>query len=100
MVTKRGIEANLEKIEAILQMPTPKSVKDIQKLAGRMASLSWFILKAADKGLPFFKILRNVKKFEWTPECDKAFNYLKQYLSSTPILAKPDKGNRYTCTWL
>ncbi|KAL0313116.1 UNVERIFIED_CONTAM: hypothetical protein Sradi_5710900 [Sesamum radiatum] len=50
MVTKRGIEANIEKIEAILQMPTPKSVKDIQKLAGRTIFLSNFISKSADKG--------------------------------------------------
>ncbi|KAL0405120.1 UNVERIFIED_CONTAM: Transposon Tf2-12 polyprotein [Sesamum latifolium] len=61
MVIERGIEANPEKIEAILQMPTSKSVKDIKKLAGRMTSLNRFILKAVDKSLPFFKILRNVK---------------------------------------
>ncbi|KAL0448452.1 UNVERIFIED_CONTAM: hypothetical protein Slati_1401600 [Sesamum latifolium] len=40
MLTERGIEANSEKLEAILHMLTPKSVKDIQKLAGRMTSLS------------------------------------------------------------
>ncbi|KAL0445028.1 UNVERIFIED_CONTAM: hypothetical protein Slati_2225500 [Sesamum latifolium] len=71
MLTKRRIDANPEKIDAILQMPTSKSVKDIQKLAGRMTSLSQFISKAADKSLPFYKIMRNLKKFEWTPKCDK-----------------------------
>ncbi|KAL0440115.1 UNVERIFIED_CONTAM: hypothetical protein Slati_2494500 [Sesamum latifolium] len=92
MVTKRRIEANPKKIEAILQMPTPRSIKDIQKLAGKLASLSRFISKAADKGLPFFKILRNVKNFEWTLECDKVFNDLKEYLSSPLLLVKPIEG--------
>lgn len=55
MVTERGIEANFEKIEAILKMPLPRYVKDIQKLSGWMASLSRSISKLADKGLPFFK---------------------------------------------
>ncbi|KAK4403168.1 hypothetical protein Sango_1057500 [Sesamum angolense] len=89
MVTKRGMEASPEKIEVVLHMLTPKFVKDTEKLAGRMASLIRFISKATNKGLPFFKILRNVKNFDWTPECDKAFNDLKEYLSFPPILAKP-----------
>ncbi|KAL0328103.1 UNVERIFIED_CONTAM: hypothetical protein Scaly_2242900 [Sesamum calycinum] len=50
MVTKRGIEANPEKIEASLQIPMPKSMKDIHKLTGRMTFLSRFISKAANKG--------------------------------------------------
>ncbi|GKV30032.1 hypothetical protein SLEP1_g38898 [Rubroshorea leprosula] len=75
MVSWKGIEVNLEKIRAIAEMEPPKSVKDIQRLIGRVAALHRFISKSADKCLPFFKIMRSAaqkdesskqKKFEWT----------------------------------
>ncbi|GKV02599.1 hypothetical protein SLEP1_g15017 [Rubroshorea leprosula] len=57
MVSQRGIEVNPEKIRAIAEMEPPKSVKDIQRLTGRVVALHRFISKSADKCLPFFKIM-------------------------------------------
>ncbi|GKU98065.1 hypothetical protein SLEP1_g11117 [Rubroshorea leprosula] len=57
MVSRRGIEVNLEKIRAITEMEPPKSIKDIQRLTERVATLHRFISKSADKCLPFFKIM-------------------------------------------
>ena len=57
MVTQRGIEANPEKIRAILDMKHPSSKKEVQKLTGRVAALSRFISKSAERCLPFFKVL-------------------------------------------
>ncbi|GKV48210.1 hypothetical protein SLEP1_g55036 [Rubroshorea leprosula] len=57
MVSRRGIEVNPEKIKAVVEMEPPKSVKDIQRLTGRVAALHRFISKSADKCLPFFKIM-------------------------------------------
>ncbi|GKV51647.1 hypothetical protein SLEP1_g58282 [Rubroshorea leprosula] len=97
MVSRRGIEVNPEKIRAIAEMEPPKSVKDIQRLTGRVAALHRFISKSADKCLPFFKIMRSAtqkdesgkqKKFEWSQECQAAFEELKSYLSSPPLLTK------------
>ncbi|GKV35987.1 hypothetical protein SLEP1_g44174 [Rubroshorea leprosula] len=59
MVSRRGIEVNPEKIKAVAEMEPPKSVKDIQRLIGRVAALHRFISKSADKCLPFFKIMRS-----------------------------------------
>ena len=53
MVSQRGIEINPEKIQAILEMTSPKSVKDIQRLAGRVATFNRFISRSADKCLSF-----------------------------------------------
>ncbi|GKU99462.1 hypothetical protein SLEP1_g12312 [Rubroshorea leprosula] len=52
MVSRRGIEVNLEKIKAVAEMEPPKSVKDVQRLTGRVAALHRFISKSADKCLP------------------------------------------------
>ena len=55
MVSQRGIEANPEKVKAILNMTSPKIVKEVQKLIGRIAALNKFVSKVTDKCLPFFK---------------------------------------------
>ncbi|KAL0307470.1 UNVERIFIED_CONTAM: hypothetical protein Sangu_3029100 [Sesamum angustifolium] len=62
MVTQRGTEANSLKIKAIIDMKAPTNVNEVQKLMGRIASLSHFISKAVEKSLPFFKVLRKAKK--------------------------------------
>ena len=85
MVSQRGIEANPDKIQAILDMEPPKNIKEVQSLTGRVATLNRFVFKATDKRLPFFKILR--KAFEWTDECQKAFQDLKVYLTTTSLLS-------------
>ena len=58
MVSQRGIEANPEKVRAIIDMTSPRTVKEVQKLTGRIAALNRFISKAIDKCLPFFKTLK------------------------------------------
>ncbi|KAL2243755.1 UNVERIFIED_CONTAM: Retrovirus-related Pol polyprotein from transposon opus [Sesamum indicum] len=55
MVSERGIEANPEKIQAIMKLRSPTSIKEVQKLTGKIASLSRFISRSADRSLSFFK---------------------------------------------
>ena len=56
-----------------------------------MAVLNHFISRLGEKGLPFFKLLKKTSKFEWTTEADEAFQKLKEYLSTSPILTPPEK---------
>ena len=58
MVSQRGIEANPEKVRAILEMSSLKTIKEVQSLTGKVAALNRFVLKATDKCLPFFKTLK------------------------------------------
>ncbi|XP_059669203.1 uncharacterized protein LOC132314344 [Cornus florida] len=90
MVSRRGIEANPKKIRAVIDMRSPRSTKDLQRLTGKIAALSRLISRSTDKCLPFFRVLR--KAFEWTPECEQAFKELKQYLSSPPLLSRTIPG--------
>ena len=64
MVSQRGIEANLDKIRAIMEKTPPKNVKEVQSLNGKVAALNRFVSRATDKCLPFFRTLK--KSFEWT----------------------------------
>jgi hypothetical protein len=67
MVSKRGIQVNPQKIEALRRMQPPSSRKEVQRLTGRIASLNRFISKAAERSLPFFKVLRTNSTFQWGP---------------------------------
>ena len=75
VVSQRGIKTNPKKVQAILDMASPKTVKEVQKLIGRIAALNRFVSKETDKCLPFFKILKQA--FTWIEECEKAFQELK-----------------------
>ena len=90
MVSRRGIEANPDKIRAIMEMTPPRNVKEVQSLNGKIAALNRFVSRATNKCLPFFRILR--KSFEWTAECQQAFEELKAYLSSPPLLSSTQPG--------
>ena len=90
MVSQRGIEVNLEKVRAILELKPPRTVKAVQSLNGKVAALNRFVSKATDRCLPFFRILK--KSFEWTDECQKAFEDLKKYISSPPLLSPSMPG--------
>nr|XP_025702600.1 uncharacterized protein LOC112803314 [Arachis hypogaea] len=89
MITQRGVEANPEKCQAILQMKSPGCIKDVQRLAGRLTSLSRFLRASATKALPFFNLMRKGIAFEWTPACEEAFMQFKEILAAPPVLGKP-----------
>ena len=73
-----------------MELKPPKTVKAVQSLNGKVAALNRFVSKATDKCLPFFRVLK--KSFEWTDECQKAFEDLKKYLSSPPFLSPSVPG--------
>ena len=85
MVSHRGIEANPKKIKSILDMKPPQNIKEVQSLTERVAALNRFVSKVTNKCLPFFRVLK--KAFEWTDECQKAFQDLKMYLVAAPLLS-------------
>ena len=94
IVNHRGIEANPDKIKAVLDMPSPSGIKEVQRLTGRIAALSRFVSRASDKCQPFFQILK--KAFQWDTKCEEAFSALKTYLISPPILGSPIEGELLT----
>ncbi|XP_077232426.1 uncharacterized protein LOC143869752 [Tasmannia lanceolata] len=73
-------------------MEPPTTAVEVQRLAGRITALGRFMPKSAEKCQPFFKQVKNIREFEWTPACQEAFKALKQYLQTPPVLAKPEPG--------
>ena len=90
MVSQRGIEVNQDKIWAIMEMVPLRNIKEVQSLNGKVAALNRFVSRATDKCLPFLCTLK--KSFEWTADCQQAFEDLKAYLSSLPLLSPSKPG--------
>jgi hypothetical protein len=68
LVSVKGNKANLDKINAIVDMKPLQSRKEVQRLTGRIAMLNRFMVKLAERSLPFFKVLRGSSSFEWGSE--------------------------------
>ncbi|XP_058181250.1 uncharacterized protein LOC131299688 [Rhododendron vialii] len=91
LVTRRGIEADLNQIKAVKDLRLPRTNKEVQRLTGMAAALNQFISKSSNKCHAFFHALKGKSRrsFELTPDCDSALAELKEYLSSAPLLVKP-----------
>ncbi|GJV12266.1 reverse transcriptase domain-containing protein [Tanacetum coccineum] len=91
MVTSEGIRANPKKTKVISDLTSPKTLKKMQSLSGKLASLNRFLAKSAERALPFFNTLKNITKenkheYRWTPEAEEAFQQMKRLIISLPSL--------------
>nr|GEV08845.1 reverse transcriptase domain-containing protein [Tanacetum cinerariifolium] len=87
-----GLRVSSDKVKAVIDLPSPKCLKDVQKLNGKLASLNRFLSKSAEKSLPFFKTLKKRTKksdFQWTLEAEEAFKEMKQSIAELPMLTAP-----------
>ena len=71
-------------------MKSPSNPKDVQRLTGRLAALNRFISRSSDKCKEFYDILKKNKRFEWGDKQEGAFQDFKKYLSTAPLLMKPE----------
>ncbi|GKA76184.1 reverse transcriptase domain-containing protein [Tanacetum coccineum] len=98
-VDNLGIKACLEKVEAVMKLQSPQTLKEAQSLNEKLASLNRFLSKSAERSLPFFKTLKKcVKKsdFQWTPEAEKAFQNMKKCIAELPMVTAPKPKEELT----
>ncbi|KAL0394632.1 UNVERIFIED_CONTAM: hypothetical protein Slati_4429400 [Sesamum latifolium] len=74
----RNYQLKLNLGKFVFEVRAPTNVIEVQRSIGRIAALSRFISKAVEKSLPFFKVLRKAKNFEWDTTCQQAFDELKK----------------------
>ena len=89
IVCERGIEVDPEKIKAILDMPAPRTKKEIIGFLGRLQYISRFIARPTDICEPIFRIMRKNQPTVWNDHCQRAFEKIKECLLSPPVLVPP-----------
>ncbi|XP_019073411.2 uncharacterized protein LOC100853222 [Vitis vinifera] len=92
IVSERGIEVDPEKIRAIIDMPTPRTEKEIRGFLGRLQYISRFIARLTDICEPIFRLLRKSQPTVWNDDCQRAFERIKECLLSPPVLVPPTPG--------
>lgn len=93
MLMSRGIEANLDKCKAVLEMRSPQNLKEVQRLVGPLTALSRFIPRLAERAKPIITIMRKNSSSKWDSSCKETFVDVKKILASPLIMGKPDNGS-------
>jgi len=95
VVSGQGIECDLEKVATIAMWPTPTSIAKVRTFCGLASYYHTFVCNFATKAQPLHNLTRKGAIFNWTPECETAFQELKQALTSAPILVALCDDGRY-----
>jgi hypothetical protein len=93
IVSQRGIEPNPKKVSALDRMGPIRDQKGVQKVLGCLATLSHFISRPGEKGLPLYRLLKKHERFSWTIEAQEALDKLKVTLAHAQILTLPRDGD-------
>ena len=96
LISADGIQPLPEKLESIAKMPAPKNPKEVKQFLGLVGYYRKFVPRFADISRVLTHLTKKDVEFKWTPECEKCFQILKEFLQQAPILRYPDPQASYT----
>lgn len=94
LLSSKGVEVDLEKVEAIKNLREPQNKTELQRLLGMVTYLAKFIPNLSDLTQPLRKLLEKNTEWFWTPHQSEAVVRIKDALSSTPVLVYYDVNKR------
>ena len=89
VVSRGGLKTSPRLVEAVQQFPVPKSVHDVRRFLGLSSYYRKFIRNFAKIASPIHQLTCKNARFIWTPNCQSAFEELKEHLTTPPVLAYP-----------
>lgn len=90
VVTRNTIEPNPDTVAKVKNFPIPQTLKQLRSFLGLCSYYRRFVNGFAKLARPLYMQLKTTKKIPWNDEATRAFMTLKEYLTSEPILRKPD----------
>ena len=95
IVSAEGITTDPSKTEAVAKWPTPQSRREVQQFLGLANYYRQFVKNFAAIAGPLQRLTEKNSNFEWTVECQHAFDKLRACLVSSPVLSYPDYSRRF-----
>ncbi|XP_073051286.1 uncharacterized protein [Primulina eburnea] len=96
IISKEGVSVDPKKVEAITSWPRPKTVAEIRSFLGLAGYYRKFVEGFSSIATPLTKLTQKNSKFNWSEECEKSFQTLKEKLASTPVLVLPTEDKSFT----
>ena len=90
IISGSGLSTDPEKIRLITDWPTPTNVKDVRAFLGLAGYYRKFVKDYARTATPLNGLMKKNQVFNWTSDCQQAFDELKQRLTTSPILTLPN----------
>lgn len=94
VISNNGVAVDPSKIQAVLEWPTPTSVRGVRGFLGLAGYYRKFIKHFGGIAAPLNKLLTK-EGFHWTEEAEKSFLQLKEALTTPPVLSLPDFSQRF-----
>ena len=98
IVSKAGIQVDPEKTKVVQSFPIPNNLKDVRSFLGMCNYYRRFVERYSDIAMPLTSLLRKDNTFDWTDDCQNAFDTLKSKLTSAPILVHPNMNKPFILT--
>lgn len=86
-ITASGLKVDEAKVKAINEMPAPTDISGVKRLCGVVQYMSKFLPDLAETMEPIRALTRNNVKWDWSQECEKSFQSVKEQLTTAPVLA-------------
>nr|CAN77278.1 hypothetical protein VITISV_015828 [Vitis vinifera] len=90
IISNRGIEVDKAKVELIVKLPSPTTLKEVRQFLGHTGFYRRFIKDFSKLSKPLCELLAKDVKFVWDERCQRSFDQLKQFLTTTPIVRAPN----------
>ncbi|RVW22732.1 Retrovirus-related Pol polyprotein from transposon 297 [Vitis vinifera] len=90
IISEKGIEVDKAKVELIVKLPSPTTVKGVRQFLGHAGFYKRLIKDFSKLSKPLCELLAKDTKFVWDERCQRSFDQLKQFLTTAPIVRAPN----------
>ena len=96
IISERGIAMDPDKLACVRSWPAPVKLKEVRAFVGLCSYYRRYIQGFSLIARPLHALTKKNARFEWSLECQAAFQCLKERLTTAPIIALPRDEGTFT----